>query len=70
MLGNIKDKFLNYSFGLILSILTIFAIFEFHDFMDYYEIFILLGSAITFTWMGNMWPNFKNLFLIQHKTVI
>ena len=63
MLGNIKDKFLNYSFGLILSILTIFAIFEFHDFMDYYEIFILLGSAITFTWMGNMWPNFKNLFL-------
>ena len=31
MLGNIKDKFLNYSFGLILSILTIFAIFEFHE---------------------------------------
>tara|TARA_B100000787_G_scaffold132229_1_gene101070 strand:+ start:153 stop:1280 length:1128 start_codon:yes stop_codon:yes gene_type:complete len=63
MLGNIKDKFMNYSFGLALACLTIFAVFKFNNFMDNYEIIILIGSGITFTWMGNLWPNFKKLFI-------
>jgi cytochrome c-type biogenesis protein CcsB len=63
MLSNIKDKFMNYSFGLALACLTILAIFKFNNFMDNYEIIILIGSAITFTWMANVWPNFKKLFI-------
>ena len=62
MLRKLKDKFINYSFGLLLGCLTIFAIFKFNSFMDNYEIIILIGSSITFTWMGNVWPNFKKLF--------
>jgi cytochrome c-type biogenesis protein CcsB len=63
MLSNIKDKFMNYSFGLALACLTILAISKFNNFMDNYEIIILIGSAITFTWMANVWPNFKKLFI-------
>jgi len=63
MLLNIKDKFMNYLFGLILGCATIFAILKFNNFMDNYELIILIGSAITFTWMGNVWPNFRKLFL-------
>jgi len=63
MPSNIKDKFMNYSFGLALACLTIFAISKFNNFMDNYEIIILIGSAVTFTWMGNLWPNFKKLFI-------
>jgi cytochrome c-type biogenesis protein CcsB len=63
MLRNIKDKFMNYSFGLLLICLTIIAISKFNNFMDNYELIILIGSAITFTWMGNVWSNFRKLFL-------
>jgi len=63
MLRNIKDKFMNYSFGLALACLTIIAISKFNNFMDSYELIILIGSAITFTWMGNVWSNFRKLFL-------
>jgi cytochrome c-type biogenesis protein CcsB len=63
MLRNIKDKFMNYSFGLLLTCLTIIAISKFNNFMDNYELIILIGSAITFTWMGNVWSNFRKLFL-------
>jgi len=63
MLRNIKDKFMNYSFGLVLACLTIIAILKFNNFMDNYELIILIGSAITFTWMGNVWPNFRKLLL-------
>ena len=63
MIDKIKENFLN-PFGFILGFLTIFSILKFNQFMDSYEIFILIGSAITFTWMGKAWPNFRNLFLI------
>ena len=63
MIRNIKDKFMSYSFGLILACLTIIAISKFNNFMDNYELIILIGSAITFTWMGNVWSNFRKLFL-------
>ncbi len=63
MLPNIKDKFMNYSFSLLLACLTIIAISKFNNFMDNYELIILIGSAITFTWMGNVWSNFRKLFL-------
>ena len=63
MLRNIKDKFMDYSFGIALACLTILAISKFNNFMDIYEIIILIGSAITFTWMASLWPNFKKLFV-------
>lgn len=63
MLRNIKDKFMDYSFGIALACLTILAISKFNNFMDIYEIIILIGSAITFTWMSSIWPNFKKLFV-------
>ena len=63
MLRNIKDKFIDYSFGIALACLTILAISKFNNFMDIYEIIILIGSAITFTWMASLWPNFKKLFV-------
>ena len=63
MLRNIKDKFMDYSFGFTLACLTILAISKFNNFMDIYEIIILIGSAITFTWMASLWPNFKKLFV-------
>ena len=63
MLEKIKDKFLVNYFSLILGFLTIFSILKFHSFMDHYEIIILIGSAILFSWMGKMWHNFRNLFL-------
>lgn len=63
MLKKLNSKFTNTYFGLILGFLTIFSIIEFHNFMDNYELIILVGSAILFTWMGNNWLNFKKLFL-------
>jgi len=63
MLRNIKDKFMDYSFGIALACLTILAISKFNNFIDIYEIIILIGSAITFTWMASLWPNFKKLFV-------
>ncbi len=52
MLLNIKDKFMNYLFGLILGCATIFAISKFNNFMDNYELIILIGSAI----LDVFWP--------------
>ena len=62
MLKNTQDKFISYIFSLVLASLTIFALSKFNSFMDNYEIIILIGSAITFAWMGNVWLNFRTLF--------
>tara|TARA_B100000795_G_scaffold96613_1_gene70902 strand:+ start:5194 stop:6324 length:1131 start_codon:yes stop_codon:yes gene_type:complete len=62
MLKNMKDKVISYMFSLALASLTIFALLKFNSFMDNYEIIILIGSAITFAWMGNVWSNFRTLF--------
>ena len=62
MLKNMKDKVISYMFSLVLASLTIFALSKFNSFMDNYEIIILIGSAITFAWMGNVWSNFRTLF--------
>tara|TARA_B100000787_G_scaffold63173_1_gene46370 strand:- start:2702 stop:3832 length:1131 start_codon:yes stop_codon:yes gene_type:complete len=62
MLKNMKDKIISYMFSLVLASLTIFALLKFNSFMDNYEIIILIGSAITFAWMGNVWSNFRTLF--------
>ena len=62
MIKKIKEKFLKSYFVLILAVLTTYAILKFNQFMDIYEIFILIGSAITFSWMGKEWPNFRNFF--------
>jgi len=64
MLKNMKDKVISYMFSLVLASLTIFALLKFNSFMDNYEIIILIGSAITFAWMGNVWSNFRTLFSI------
>jgi len=64
MLKNMKDKVISYMFSLVLASLTVFALLKFNSFMDNYEIIILIGSAITFAWMGNVWSNFRTLFSI------
>lgn len=57
------DKFLLHGLGLTLSFLSIFAIFKFHDYMDNYEIGILVGATILFSWLSKTWLNFGRFFI-------
>ena len=57
------DKFLLHSLALTLSLLSVFAIFKFHDYMDNYEIGILVGATILFSWLGKTWLNFGRFFI-------
>jgi len=57
------DKFLLYGLAPFLSVLSVFAVFKFHAYMDYYEIAILFGSVIVFSFLGKTWPNFSRLFI-------
>lgn len=57
------DKFLLHGLALTLSFLSIFAIFKFHDYMDNYEIGILVGATILFSWLSKTWLNFGRFFI-------
>ena len=57
------DKLLLYGLPPLLLALSVFAVFKFHSYMDYYEIAILFCSAIVFSFLGKLWPNFSRLLI-------
>jgi len=54
-------KIFNYLFIVSMLMLPALGLFKFHQYMDYYEMFILVGTGLTFIWMSNYWQSFKYL---------
>jgi len=40
-----------------------YALYSFHSYMDYYEMVILVGSILGFSWLAKFWQVFKKYFL-------
>jgi len=57
----IFKKIFNYLFIVSMLMLPALGLFKFHQYMDYYEMFILVGTGLTFIWMSNYWQSFKYL---------
>jgi hypothetical protein len=57
----ILKKIFNYLFIVSMLMLPALGLFKFHQYMDYYEMFILVGTGLTFIWMSNYWQSFKYL---------
>ena len=60
---NLIQKNPNIIFSLLLIILGSYALFNFHNHMDIYEVGILCGSVIGFSWLGSFWSTFKKFFI-------
>ena len=60
-----KVNFYNYIFTAILTLLGIVALINFHNFMDKYEVGILIGAVIGFSFLGVKWNRFKYFFLVS-----
>ncbi|MBT6817874.1 MAG: cytochrome c biogenesis protein CcsA, partial [Nitrosomonadales bacterium] len=54
----------NYLFIFLMLMLPTVSLFKFHQYMDIYEMFILIGTGITFIVIGKNWQNFRYLVLI------
>ena len=54
-------KIFNYLFIVSMLMLPVLGLFKFHQYMDYYEMFILVGTGLTFIWMSNYWQSFRYL---------
>ena len=57
----IFKKIFNYLFIVSMLMLPALGLFKFHQYMDYYEMFILVGTGLTFIWMSNYWQSFRYL---------
>ena len=60
-----KKNIYNYIFVALLSFMGLIALTNFHIYMDEYEIVVLIGAVIGFSFFGSKWDNFKHYFLIS-----
>ena len=57
----IFKKIFNYLFIVSMLMLPALGLFKFHQYMDYYEMFILVGTGLTFIWISSYWQSFRYL---------
>ena len=50
----LKETF-NYLFIVSMLMLPALGLFKYYQYMDYYEMFILVGTGVTFIWISNYW---------------